>query len=227
MLYNKTLVVKNLTDLVEKSFNEYSNNSDLVINSTMHIYYDAKSKNTFCDLKNNTHNKTSASVNQKTTTKATIITTTKQQLGSTVNGTSNSTNNQTKTTKSKTRLKKRETTSDEDDDDDNDGEEDDMADDEDDNCENGNDLYFTLSDKNNEMLETVNSSMVIENVANEIIDGKEMGEDDVVDDDSRIKKSRHRVRDVSSRDERAAQQGYTTTKTQQKNQSKLNKQILI
>ena len=49
VLYDKTQVVKNLSVLVEKAFNEYANNSDRVVESTNHVYYDAKSPKTFCD----------------------------------------------------------------------------------------------------------------------------------------------------------------------------------
>ena len=49
VLYDKTQVVKNLSVMVEKAFNEYANNSDRVIESTNHVYYDAKSPKTFCD----------------------------------------------------------------------------------------------------------------------------------------------------------------------------------
>lgn len=67
MLYKKTLVVKNLTDLVEKSFNEYANDSDRVINSTMHVYYDAKSPFTFCDVAENYNNRPLKSAMMATT----------------------------------------------------------------------------------------------------------------------------------------------------------------
>ena len=49
MLYDKTQIVKNLSVLVEKAFNDYANNSDRVVQSTTHLYYDAKSPKTFCD----------------------------------------------------------------------------------------------------------------------------------------------------------------------------------
>jgi hypothetical protein len=55
VLYNKTLVVKKLSDEVEQSFNSYANNSDEVIDSTKHIYYDAKSPKTFCDVAESYH----------------------------------------------------------------------------------------------------------------------------------------------------------------------------
>ncbi len=50
VLYNKTLIVKSLSDQVESSFNSYANDSDRVIDSTEHVYYDAKSPKTFCDV---------------------------------------------------------------------------------------------------------------------------------------------------------------------------------
>ena len=50
VLYNKTVIVKNLSDLVERAFNTYANNSDQVINSTKHVYYDSKSPKSFCDV---------------------------------------------------------------------------------------------------------------------------------------------------------------------------------
>lgn len=81
-----------MTDLVEKSFNEYSNNSDRVINSTMHVYYDAKSPFTFCDVAesyNNQRLKTPIT----TTTKAAVTKSASNQTTATTTST-------TKTTKS-------------------------------------------------------------------------------------------------------------------------------
>lgn len=79
-----------MTDLVEKSFNEYSNNSDRVINSTMHVYYDAKSPFTFCDVAESYNNQrlktpittttksaTTKSASNQTTTTTTTTSTTK------------------------------------------------------------------------------------------------------------------------------------------------------
>lgn len=60
--------MKNLTDLVEKSFNEYSNDSDQVINSTMHVYYDAKSPYTFCDVAESYNNRPLGATTTTTTT---------------------------------------------------------------------------------------------------------------------------------------------------------------
>ncbi|CAF0767753.1 unnamed protein product [Brachionus calyciflorus] len=50
VLYNKTLVVKKLTDLVEKTYDGYVKDTDQVLNSTNHVYYDSKSPKTFCDV---------------------------------------------------------------------------------------------------------------------------------------------------------------------------------
>jgi hypothetical protein len=50
VLYNKTLVVKNLTDVVEKEFDKYRNDTKRVIESAKFVYYDAKSPKTFCDV---------------------------------------------------------------------------------------------------------------------------------------------------------------------------------
>jgi hypothetical protein len=50
VLYDKTLVVKNLTDLVEKTFKEYASDTDKVVDSTQHLYYDSKSPKAFCDV---------------------------------------------------------------------------------------------------------------------------------------------------------------------------------
>ena len=50
VLYNKTLIVKNLSDLVEKTYDEYRNDSQKIEESAFFLYYDAKSPKTFCDL---------------------------------------------------------------------------------------------------------------------------------------------------------------------------------
>jgi hypothetical protein len=50
VLYNKTVIVKHLSELVEDSFDKYRNNSKRVEKSAKHIYYDAKSPHTFCDV---------------------------------------------------------------------------------------------------------------------------------------------------------------------------------
>ena len=84
-----------MTDLVEKSFNEYSNNSDRVINSTMHVYYDAKSPFTFCDVAES-YNNQRLKTPTITTTKSTV---TKSSAAAASNQTTTST---TKTTKSAT-----------------------------------------------------------------------------------------------------------------------------
>ncbi len=76
VLYNKTIVVKNLSDSVEKAFNQYVNKSDLVINSTQHIYYDSKSPKSFCDVFDE-YNKKNKDKNKSTiTTSKNLITTT-------------------------------------------------------------------------------------------------------------------------------------------------------
>jgi hypothetical protein len=64
VLYNKTLVVKNLSELVERAFDVFRNDSDKVDESSHHLYYDAKSKFTFCDVRA----KYEAMLNQSTTT---------------------------------------------------------------------------------------------------------------------------------------------------------------
>lgn len=81
VLYNKTIVVKNLSDLVEKAFNEYANDTDRVINSTMHIYYDAKSPKTFCDVVDANKNTKLANT---TTTATTVSTRTLQYANTTL-----------------------------------------------------------------------------------------------------------------------------------------------
>jgi len=50
VLYKKTLLVKNLTDFVEKSFDVYRNDIQKVKESAKYLYYDAKSPKTFCDI---------------------------------------------------------------------------------------------------------------------------------------------------------------------------------
>ena len=80
VLYDKTLVVKNLSSLVEKAFNEYSNNTDRVVHSTKHVYYDSKSPKTFCDTlemyQNQTYSKLIAKAPHHKTTTAPPTTTT-------------------------------------------------------------------------------------------------------------------------------------------------------
>jgi len=53
VLYNKTLIVKKLSDLVEKTYDEYRNDSDKIEESVFYLYYDSKSPKTFCDLQEN------------------------------------------------------------------------------------------------------------------------------------------------------------------------------
>ncbi len=53
VLYNKTLIVKKLSDLVEKTYDEYRNDSDKIEESAFFLYYDSKSPKTFCDLQEN------------------------------------------------------------------------------------------------------------------------------------------------------------------------------
>ena len=50
VLYNKTLIVKNLTEVVERAFDEYRNDTGRVKESAKFVYYDAKSPKTFCDV---------------------------------------------------------------------------------------------------------------------------------------------------------------------------------
>lgn len=87
VLNHKTLIVKNLTDLVEKSFDEYRNDTRRVKESAHYLYYDAKSPKTFCDVqeasiqraaKNTNHSnldsKSTASTSILITTQAPIVT---------------------------------------------------------------------------------------------------------------------------------------------------------
>lgn len=90
VLYNKTVVVKNLSDLVEKSFNEYANDSDRVVNSTMHVYYDAKSPYTFCDVAESYKNRGKNKEDTSTTTSNPITTTTTTTTTSTTTTTTSS-----------------------------------------------------------------------------------------------------------------------------------------
>lgn len=50
VLLNKTLVVKKLSDLVEKAYDEFRNDSDQIEEAAGFLYYDSKSPKTFCDL---------------------------------------------------------------------------------------------------------------------------------------------------------------------------------
>lgn len=50
VLYNKTLIVKKLSDLVEATYDEYRNDSDQIEESASFLYYDSKSPKTFCDI---------------------------------------------------------------------------------------------------------------------------------------------------------------------------------
>ncbi|RNA43658.1 voltage-dependent calcium channel subunit alpha-2 delta-3 [Brachionus plicatilis] len=50
VLHHKTLIVKNLTDMVEQTFDEYRSDSGRVKQSASYAYYDAKSPKTFCDV---------------------------------------------------------------------------------------------------------------------------------------------------------------------------------
>lgn len=84
VLNHKTLIVKNLTDLVEKAFDEYRNDPEKILESTKTLYYDAKSPKTFCDVQEAT-NARAAKLNQtiansSATTTTTTTTTTKSVL---------------------------------------------------------------------------------------------------------------------------------------------------
>ena len=76
VLYNKTLVVKNLTDFVERAFDEFRNDTKRLVDATTYVYYDAKSPKTFCDVQeavkskqqNNNNNNQNQNQNQNTTT---------------------------------------------------------------------------------------------------------------------------------------------------------------
>jgi hypothetical protein len=78
VLYNKTLLVKNLSELVEKSYDDYKENDTRILESTNFIYYDSKSPFTFCDVKEtyfqkfNNKSKTNASMTTTTTTASSI-----------------------------------------------------------------------------------------------------------------------------------------------------------
>ena len=50
VLYNKTVIVKNLTDLVEKAFDDFRNQPSRYEESAKFVYYDSKSPKTFCDV---------------------------------------------------------------------------------------------------------------------------------------------------------------------------------
>lgn len=50
VLYNKTLIVKNLSDSVEEAFDKYRNDTRRIKESANHVYYDTKSPKTFCDV---------------------------------------------------------------------------------------------------------------------------------------------------------------------------------
>ena len=50
VMHHKTLIVKNLTDMVEKKFDEYRSDSSQLKQSASFAYYDAKSPKTFCDV---------------------------------------------------------------------------------------------------------------------------------------------------------------------------------
>jgi len=51
VLHNKTLLVKELSDQVERDFDNYQNDSEQIQDSLDFVYYDAKSPYTFCDMK--------------------------------------------------------------------------------------------------------------------------------------------------------------------------------
>jgi hypothetical protein len=51
VLYNKTLLVKDLSEQVEKAFDSYQNDTEKLYKSLNFTYYDAKSYRTFCDTK--------------------------------------------------------------------------------------------------------------------------------------------------------------------------------
>lgn len=65
VLSHKTLIVKNLTDLVEKAFDEYRNSPDRILESTKTVYYDAKSPKTFCDVQEANNARTAAAAAAK------------------------------------------------------------------------------------------------------------------------------------------------------------------
>jgi hypothetical protein len=50
VLYNKTVIVQNLSDLVEKAFDDFRNQPERYAESASFVYYDSKSPKTFCDV---------------------------------------------------------------------------------------------------------------------------------------------------------------------------------
>lgn len=70
VLNHKTLIVKNLTDLIEKAFDEYRKDPERILESTKSLYYDAKSPKTFCDVQEASLAR-SAKLNQTNSTNAT------------------------------------------------------------------------------------------------------------------------------------------------------------
>ena len=50
VLYNKTLIVKRLSDLVEATYDDFRNDSDRIEEGASFLYYDSKSPKTFCDI---------------------------------------------------------------------------------------------------------------------------------------------------------------------------------
>lgn len=75
VLSHKTLIVKNLTDLVEKAFDEYRNDPEKILESTKTLYYDAKSPKTFCDVQE-AQNARAAKPNQPLLNLTTLLNTT-------------------------------------------------------------------------------------------------------------------------------------------------------
>ena len=76
VLYNKTLIVKNLSDFVEKTYNDYRNESEKVKDSINFVYYDSKSPKTFCDV-DESYKLKLAEKNSKKKVPTTVQTTTK------------------------------------------------------------------------------------------------------------------------------------------------------
>lgn len=53
VLYNKTLLVEQLSEHVEKAYDAYQNDTEQIQDSLDFVYYDAKSPKTFCDVEEN------------------------------------------------------------------------------------------------------------------------------------------------------------------------------
>ena len=79
VLYNKTVIVQNLSDLVEKAFDDFRNQPERYEESANFVYYDSKSPKTFCDVQEKLNpitakiDTTSASSSSNATTKNILL----------------------------------------------------------------------------------------------------------------------------------------------------------